>query len=260
MVSNFDEGLLSELQNEQNDVRSKYKHWRDYLENILVAVFLALIVRTYIWTGYRVPTGSMAPTLKPGDFIFAYKLPFGVRLPFMEKKISGIPPQRGDIVVFTYPEQPRTNYVKRVVGLPGDVIEIQDRELIINGKALRYEDADSSAISDLPSFEIQTVLKEIAPEGARTILALKDAKKKSFGPIVISPGEVFLLGDNRDASDDSRYWGTVPIERIEGRVSLIWLSLSWQQSQAEDGRETGVSGRLPQIRWERVFTRPDRQN
>jgi signal peptidase I len=257
MGKNVDEGFLSQQSKDENESSSKYRPWRDYLENILVAVFLALIVRTYIWTGYKVPTGSMAPTLKPGDFIFAYKLPYGVRLPFMESKISGLPPRRGDIVVFTYPEQPRTNYVKRVVGLPGDVIEIQDRQLIINGKSLVYKQADDSAISDLPSFEIQTVLTEVAPEGARTILALKEAKKKSFGPIVISPGEVFLLGDNRDASDDSRYWGTVPIERIEGRVSFIWLSLNWQQAPSEDGRDSVGSARFPQVRWERVFTKPD---
>lgn len=231
----------------------KFKPWRDYVENILIAVFLALFVRTYVLTGYKVPTGSMAPTLKPGDFIFAYKLPFGFKLPFSKEKISGRLPERGQIVVFTYPDQPKTSYIKRVIGLPGDVIEIVNSVVRVNGQSFQYSEAISDELSDLPSFQIQKVLIETAPEGERSILTLKDAKKSKFGPILIPPGEVFLLGDNRDASDDSRYWGSVPAQRIEGQLAVVWLSLNWQK--VGGGASTFLS-RLPTVRWNRVFTVP----
>lgn len=229
-----------------------YKPWRDYLENILIAVFLALLVRTFVLTGYKVPTGSMVPTLKPGDFVFAYKIPFGMRVPLIRTKIGGGQPRRGDIVVFTYPDQPRTSYVKRVVGIPGDVIEIQNGQLSVNHSPCVYEDQGTAQIDDLPNFGESKVLKEKATEGERFILASKDGKKTSFGPMVVPPKEVFLMGDNRDTSDDSRYWGTVPLDRIEGKVVLIWMSLNWQRT----GGETDLISKLPMIRWDRVFTSP----
>lgn len=225
----------------------KFKPWRDYLENILIAIFLALFVRTYIITGYKVPTGSMAPTLKPGDFIFAYKLPFGFKLPFSKEKIAGRSPERGQVVIFTYPDQPRTSYIKRVIGLPGDVVEIVNGQVSLNGQIFKYTEGNSEELSDLPSFQIQKVLKESAPEGQRSVLTLRDGKKSRFGPIVVPPGEVFLLGDNRDASDDSRYWGSIPIQRVEGQLALIWLSLNWQRPDAS---------RFPKVRWDRVMTIP----
>ena len=110
----------------------KDKQWRDYLETILIAVFLALIVRTFILGAYRVPNSSMAPTLLPGDFIFSYKLPFGVQLPFFNSKIGQTVPSRDDLIVFKFPDQLKTTYVKRVVGIPGDRIEIKTKKLMIN--------------------------------------------------------------------------------------------------------------------------------
>lgn len=235
----------------------KYKPWRDYLENILVAVFLALVVRTFILTGYKVPTGSMAPTLKPGDFIFAFRVPFGVKIPFLKEKIAGQPPKRGDVVVFSYPEQPRTSYVKRVVGLPGDVIKIDAGLLSVNGKQLELLSEDNEQIMDLPNSEYQQVYLEKTPDGDRKILRLKDSSSKSFGPLIVPPQEVFLLGDNRDASDDSRYWGTVPIEKIEGRVVFIWLSLDWskdQDSSLDSQLSNTLGSKFPSVRWNRIFT------
>lgn len=217
------------------------KLWRDYLENILVAVFLALVVRTFILTGYKVPTSSMSPTLRSGDFIFSYKIPYGIKIPLTNKKIGAAPVNRGDIVVFTYPEQPQTHYVKRVIGIAGDIVKIDGDIVHVNGIKLKYEALPANEILEIPSHDLQTVQLEIAPEGSRKIITLKDQKRKIYGPIVVPPGEVFLLGDNRDASDDSRYWGTVPSSRIEGRVVLIWLSIDWKSSQ---------------IRWQRLFTKP----
>jgi signal peptidase I len=230
--------------------------WRDYLENILIAVLLALLVRTFVLTGYKVPTSSMAPTLLPGDFIFSYRVPFGLKIPLTEKKISIKAPEPGEIVVFTYPEQPKTTYVKRVIGLPGDRVQIENGELILNGQKLKYEDMPGEQfqqiIEDFPnadlSAEMFKVVKEKDGDDSRWLLFQKSPKSHSFGPFIVPPNEVFLLGDNRDSSDDSRYWGTVPIERIEGRVVLIWLSLNWQKKIWEN--------RVPTLRWARLGTTP----
>ena len=221
--------------------------WQDYIESILIAILLALIVRTFVLTGYRVPTTTMAPNLLPGDFIFSFRLPYGVRLPLTEKKWAVQAPKRGEIVVFTFPDQPRTNYVKRVIGLPGDLIEIRKGRLRVNGQELNYQQ-----ITAVPE-EVQQVAGEFelwletSDEGPRQILRQKKLSDRNFGPISVPQDEVFLLGDNRDASDDSRYWGTVPVSRVEGRVFLIWLSLGW--------REPTGSFQWPAVRWDRTWMR-----
>jgi signal peptidase I len=221
------------------------RRWRDYFENILVAIFLALFVRTFILTGYRVPTASMAPTLLPGDFIFSYRLPYGIKVPLTSFKIAISSAKKGEVVVFTFPEQPRVNYVKRVIGLPGDRIEIKDGVLYVNGEQLEYKEKDGPSLENLPGSDSFQMYEEKSPEGIRDIILKKQVSKKSFGPLVVPPNEVFLLGDNRDASDDSRYWGTVPLDRVEGKVLLIWLSLDWNKK---------LAGRFPSIRNERIFT------
>lgn len=224
--------------------------WRDYFENILIAVVLALVVRTFVFTGYKVPTSSMAPTLLPGDFIFAYRLPFGIKVPLTEKKFFVASPERGEVVVFTYKDQPKVNYVKRVIGVSGDRIQIENGELSVNGQKLIYEslpsDLSQQVLQELPNPDFFKAVTERAVEGARVLLFQQQRKRASFGPIVVPPNEVFLLGDNRDASDDSRYWGTVPIERIEGQVMFIWLSLNWQKKIWDN--------RIPTVRWDRTGT------
>lgn len=231
-------------------------NWRDYLENILIAVFLALVVRTFILTGYKVPTGSMAPTLLPGDFIFSYRVPYGLKIPLTDTKVAINPPDRGEIVVFTYPDQPKVNYVKRVIGIAGDRVQIENGELIVNGEKLKYEEMPreelEKEIQDMPNAELFEqsfkVVKEKDGDRSRWLLFQKSQKTHSFGPFIVPPNEVFLLGDNRDSSDDSRYWGTVPINRIEGRVVLIWLSLNWQEKIWEN--------RIPTLRWARIGISP----
>lgn len=224
----------------------RFKPWRDYLENILVAVVLAICVRNFVLSGYKVPTTSMAPTLRPGDFIFAYRPPFGLKVPFSDTKVGVKPPKRGDVVVFTYPEQPNVNYVKRVVGLPGDRIKITDGQLTVNDEKATYKSLDPAPILDLPGGEMFELFEESLLGHQRQVLFQKERMKKNFGPLIVPPGEIFLLGDHRDSSDDSRYWGTVPLERIEGKVLVIWLSLNWQKKWGGE--------RFPSLREERVFS------
>ena len=215
--------------------------FREYLENILIAVFLALMVRTFVLTGYKVPTSSMAPSLLPGDFIFSYRVPFGVQIPLSDYKFAVHPPHRGEVVVFTYPGQPHISYVKRVVGLSGDKIQVSNGDLVVNDQKFQLEPNETE-----PANEGFQVFTELAPEGSRSILLQKPRNLKQFGPIVVPPGEVFLLGDNRDSSDDSRYWGTVPLDHIEGRVVWIWMSLDWQHKVWDS--------RLPTLRWNRTWS------
>lgn len=223
------------------------RRWQDYVESVLIAVLLALVVRTFVLSGYRVPTSTMAPALKPGDFIFSFKLPYGIKVPLTQIKLGVEPPRRGDVVVFTFPDQPRVNYVKRVIGLPGDLIQIKSGRLSVNGQELKYETGDASSIKDLAGFDGVDVFREVAPEGDREVLLRRNAERQDFGPILVPQGQVFLLGDNRDSSDDSRYWGSVPLDRVEGRVFLVWLSLDWSGSKSK-----WPPAIRPQRLWKRV--------
>ncbi|HEX7676388.1 MAG TPA: signal peptidase I [Bdellovibrio sp.] len=219
--------------------------WREYFLTLLAAVLFALVVRTYMVTAYKVPTGSMQPALKAGDFIFSSRISYGIQIPFAQKKIDTAFPTRGDLVVFSYSNQPDVNYVKRVVGLPGDRVQIRQGRLILNEEPFTYEKLPLDK-TDNPNSEMFDVFEEKYKDSSWRVIFQKQDKDKDFGPIVVPPGEVFLLGDNRDASDDSRYWGTVPASQVLGKVVLIWLSLDWQKKWG--------GNRYPSVRWSRVFS------
>jgi signal peptidase I len=224
--------------------------WKDYLVTILISILLALFVRSFIITAYKVPTGSMQPVLKAGDFIFSYRMAYGFKLPWSQIAWGEKTPDRGDVVVFSYANQTNTSYVKRVIGLPGDKIQITGGKLIVNEVPLDYELEHSSSENafyreDNPNPESFDIYLERDLGNTRRVIFQKNRSDQDFGPLVIPPGEVFLLGDNRDASDDSRHWGTVPIGQVYGKVLFVWLSLDWQKPWGGD--------RYPGIRWERVF-------
>ncbi len=214
-----------------------------------MAVVIALILRFFVISAYKIPTGSMTPTLKVGDFVFAYKLNYGIAIPFSGgERIARRLPLRGDVVVFKFPGHENTTYVKRVIGLPGDHIQIKNKKLFVNGVEAKYTPADTSLIGDLPSKEYYSVYYEDSYGSSHLILhnqAQKDVETSSFGPVIVPPQNIFVLGDNRDSSDDSRYWGSVPLKNIEGQVVLVWLSLDWLNRWGTD--------QMPQIRWSRVF-------
>ncbi|RYZ91726.1 MAG: signal peptidase I [Proteobacteria bacterium] len=220
--------------------------WKDYLVTVLISILLALIVRSFVVTAYKVPTGSMQPTLKAGDFIFSYRLAYGLKVPWNDSVVAGQLPERGDVVVFSYASQPGTSYVKRVVGLPGDKVQIEGGKLTINDTPLEYELESPAQLNDNPNPESFDIFLEKDLGSYRRVIFQKIRETQNFGPLVVPPGEVFLLGDNRDASDDSRYWGTVPISRVDGKVLFVWLSLDWQKRWAGD--------RYPTMRWERIFS------
>ena len=219
--------------------------WRDYLVTLVVAVVLALFVRSYIVTAYKVPTGSMQPTLKPGDFIFSSRMSYGSPLPLVDHVISPALPERGDLVVFTYPQQKNISYVKRVVALPGDRVQVVDGRLIINEVPVEYEMGDDHS-GDNPNPEMFEIYREKMADHSHSVIFQKESSENNFGPLVVPPDEVFLLGDNRDASDDSRYWGTVPVGNLVGKVFLVWLSLDWQAKWGDE--------RYPSVRCNLVFS------
>jgi signal peptidase I len=223
--------------------------WREYLVTLVVAIVLALFVRSYIVTAYKVPTGSMQPTLKPGDFIFSSRMSYGLHLPLINQSLMTSQPERGDLVVFSYPQQKNISYVKRVVALPGDRVQVRDGRLVINDEQVAYEIRPDDVQADNPNSEMFDIYKEKMVTHSHSVIFQKDNSQKNFGPLVVPPDEVFLLGDNRDASDDSRYWGTVPMDHLVGKVFLIWLSLDWQNKWGGE--------RYPSVRWNRVFSSVD---
>lgn len=207
---------------------------REYLESLALAILVAVIVRSFVLTAYKIPTSSMLPTLKVGDFIFAYKLPFGIELPFSERKwVTGQLPTRGDVVVFRHPKDRTASFIKRVVGLPGDRIEILDGVLVVNHRPVPRE-ALTSRDQELLSEQLFVEKLEGRPFATA-------GQAADFSPILVPPQHVFVLGDYRSESEDSRIWGTVPVENIEGRVVLVWMSLKWAE------------GTAPRVRWERIF-------
>lgn len=210
---------------------------------------MALILRIFVVGAYRIPTGSMIPTLQPGDMIFAWKLPYGIRLPGnTESLIKPKIPPRGSVVIFRYPEKPHVTFIKRVVGLPGDKIEIKENHVFLNDKKSDYQELSpkksQEILGQFPYGNLYKLVREKALDLDQLIL-LRKGERENFGPTVVPPGHIFVLGDNRYSSDDSRFWGLVPVEGVEARAFIIWASLDWDAP--------GIVSSLPGIRWQRVF-------
>lgn len=217
---------------------------REYAESLLIAIFLALVVRSYVISAYQVPTASMNPVLIEGDFIFGYKLPFGVSLPFAAKKWGGAPPRRGEPVIFKCPLNPTHRCIKRVVGLPGDRVEIRGQRLILNGQVAEYRKAGELT----PAGQIPLVEK-IGDEMRVILVAAEPKKEQDFGPTIVPPGHFFALNDHRSEGQDSRHWGAIPLPFLEARPLFIWLSFDWGHPDSPSS--------LPEVRWQRLFNGVD---
>ncbi|MCB0362254.1 MAG: signal peptidase I [Bdellovibrionales bacterium] len=231
-------------------IETSLKHiLREYAEALLYALILALFFRTFIISAYRIPSFVMAPTLIPGDFIFAYKLPFGVSVPFIGegKSWGGRSPHRGELVIFECPHSLDTSCMRRVIGQPGDRVEIRGKRLILNGKKAQYRAVERSPL--LETLDKPSVFVEESIGGKKyQILIGLNSETENFGPMVVPPGHLLVLSDNRDQGEDSRFWGPIPVKSLEATAGFIWLSLGW---------EKGKSDWLPEIRWTRVFKTVD---
>jgi signal peptidase I len=216
--------------------RSRARHWwRKEIRPLLIMVLVMCAVRSSLADWNDVPSGSMKPTILEGDRIFVNKLAYDLKVPFTTWHIAKWSnPQRGDIVVFYSPHD-GTRLVKRVVGLPGDTIEMRDERLILNGSAIDYASLDSGVSAQLPEAERQHSIfaSEQLPSRTHAVMAMPSiAAMRTFGPLQVPEGHYFMMGDNRDNSFDSRFYGPVPRREIVGRAAGVVLSLNrtdkWQ--------------------------------
>lgn len=229
----------------QNTVKKQKGKLREYIEAFLVAVLIAFFVRSFVIEAFKIPSGSMIPTLSIGDHIFVNKFIYSLRIPFTKYHIVKFgEPKRGDIIVFLYPMDEGKDFIKRVVGLPGDKIHVEGQGVQVNGKELPKEHLNAMSIPD---------------DRRRLVVAQDDDKKSEIIPYVVGwrdfdfykekvgdvehvvqyerfrdrpamdftvpQGHYFVMGDNRDNSDDSRGWGFVPAENVKGKAMFVWLSI-----------------------------------
>jgi signal peptidase I len=193
-----------------HDESEKKSTLREYYEALLIAVIFVNFARIFVFQAFKIPTGSMEDNLKIGDHIIVNKFIYGADgIDPLSKLVPLRDIERGDIIVFRYPLQPDTDFVKRVIGMPGDVIEIRDKKVAVNGQPLD----EPYVIHDDPQvYPLQPAL----PEPYRS--------RDQFGPYTVPPASYFAMGDNRDKSSDSRYWGTVPRAMIKGRAFMVYWS------------------------------------
>lgn len=201
----------------------------EYAHSFFPIVFIVLILRSFIAEPFRIPSGSMMPTLLVGDFILVNKFTYGIRLPVLYNKVVEFnKPERGDIVVFRYPPEPEIDYIKRVVGVPGDRVAYYKKQLYINGKPAkqvslgRYQGVGQGV--DMTGAEHFN--EDLT--GVEHSILIKHAMPTVEGVFVVPEGQYFVLGDNRDNSRDSRYWGMVPEENLVGKAFFIWMNWDWQ--------------------------------
>jgi signal peptidase I len=182
----------------------KKSRLRENVEAIIIAVILALFIRTFVIQAFKIPSGSMKETLKIGDHILVNKFIYGIKLPFIQTTLVPVTnPKRGDIVVFKFPEDPSKDFIKRVIGVAGDVIEIRNKKVYVNHKLLKHD----------PGIHTDSY---IFPANVQP--------RDNFGPVVVPPHSLFVMGDNRDQSYDSRFWGFVNLKAVLGKALIIYWS------------------------------------
>ncbi len=189
---------------------------QEYIEAIILAILIAFFIRTFVIQAYKIPSGSMKPTLLIGDHILVSKFNYGVKLPFIRSTLIPIgTPKRGDIVVFIYPEDRSKDFIKRLIGLPGDTIEIRDKKILLNGRP--WSDSNGVYVDNL-----------IIPGSVQP--------RDNFGPVTVPEGSIFVMGDNRDESYDSRFWGFVNQQDILGKALIIYWSWNHEEHGIRFGR------------------------
>jgi len=204
-----------ELPQEAQEKIMRQPMFADYSRSFFPVLTFVLVLRSFFMEPYQIPSGSMLPTLEVGDFIVVNKFEYGVRLPVLGTKVLDFnEPKAGDVMVFKYPQDPSIKFIKRVIGVPGDTLELREKVIYINGQQMTQTYvADAS-----PTTEIYT---EQLGDSEHQIWRNKSPGKN--GKVTIPPGQYFVLGDNRDGSNDSRYWGFVPEENITGKAVAVWL-------------------------------------
>jgi signal peptidase I len=217
---------------------------REYLESIVVAVILALFIRTFVVQAFKIPTGSMEENLLIGDHLLVNKMVYSPSLAPWEARLLGKKPiQRGHVIVFKFPEDPSRDFIKRVIGLPGETVEVRDKVVYVDGKALEEgytHFSDTPLRSDDPEYALRT-----------------DKVRDHWGPRTVPAGQLFVMGDNRDNSRDSRSWGFLPEDQVKGRALIVYWSY---EATREEYHRTGILNWIQdtlsafgKTRWNRFF-------
>ena len=220
--------------------------WVEYSKSFFPVLLVVFLLRSFLAEPFKIPSSSMRPTLEVGDFILVNKFIYGIRLPVIEQKIIPVSdPKRGDVVVFRYPLNPSQDFIKRVIGLPGDVVEYRDKKLTVNGTP--WPQTGDGTYSYLEGLRFETLQKSTEQTDGKPALAHTigiNAQAQPVYPASVRPfpgrencdynergfkcrvpaGHYFMMGDNRDNSDDSRYWGFVPDDHLRGRAFFIWFN------------------------------------
>ena len=216
--------------------------WIEYSVSFFPVILIVFLLRSFLVEPFKIPSSSMVPTLLVGDFILVNKFAYGIRLPVVNRKVFGIgDPQRGDVMVFRYPEDPSLDYIKRVVGVPGDRIEYRNKRLTINGRPVAERQTDDYLsrermqfsrryVETLGGVQHEILLEDDAPTFVAPPHPFPYAGNCHYNTsgvtCTVPPGHYFMMGDNRDNSSDSRVWGFVPDENIVGKAFFIWLNLN----------------------------------
>ena len=205
----------------QEREKPKKSLWREYLEAAVIAVLLALFIRTFVVQAFKIPSGSMKPTLLIGDHILVNKFIYGIKMPFTDYYILRIKhPQRGDIVVFKWPRDEKKDFIKRVIGIAGDKIEIKDDILYINDEKVRTD-----YIEKYRDEHLSLAYKYLEFIGKNKHYILDEYRRhEDFGPVAVPKNSIFVMGDNRDNSHDSRYWRFVSVNKLKGKALIIYWS------------------------------------
>jgi len=191
---------------------------REYVEAALWALVITLFLRAFVIQAFRIPSASMQDTLLIGDFLFVNKFEYGPKIPFTHMRLPGIRhPKRRDVIVFQFPQDPSKDFIKRCIGTGAETLEIKDKQVIVNGRAL----VEPYAIHSDPS---------VKPSGYEP--------RDNFGPVTIPPGDLFMMGDNRDNSNDSRFWGPLELDLVKGRAMFLYWSWNGEKNWP---------------RWDRIF-------
>lgn len=221
---------------------AKEPFWVEYGASFFPVILIVFGLRSFIVEPFKIPSGSMIPTLLVGDFIAVNKFTYGIRLPVIDKKIIDVnSPQRGDVMVFRWPVDPSKDYIKRVIGLPGDKVEYFNKRLTINGKPLSakrvedYMDKDRMIVTPryeetIGSVKHDILIEDEAPPYVAQVMQFPFRDKCHYNSegfaCEVPPGNYLMMGDNRDNSQDSRVWGFVPDENVVGKAFFIWFNFS----------------------------------
>jgi signal peptidase I len=232
--------------NSDRSLKPKKSVLREYLEALLTAGLIALFIRAFVIEAFKIPSGSMIPTLSIGDHIFVNKFIYGLRVPFTSSHFLEFrEPKRGEVIVFVYPVDKSKDFIKRVVGVPGDKIHFEGTTVSVNGvelpkkpvevienpedkKTLIVKGASVDRIPYVPDHENYDFYEE-ETDGTRHLVQYDKAYARPFFDTEVPPGHFFVMGDNRDNSADSREWGFVPAGYVKGKAMFVWLSLDKDQ-------------------------------